>query len=89
MGVTVGTDEPAAEAAFALYPNPARDWVWLVFGRAAGQERLLRVWDAAGREALRARVGAGAERVRLPVGALSRGLYTVQVQGAVRSLVLR
>ena len=89
VGVTVGTDEMAAEAAFVLYPNPARDWVWLVFGRAAGQERLLRVWDAAGREALRARVGGGAERVRLPVGVLPRGLYTVQVQGAVRSLVLR
>ena len=34
-------------------------------------------------------VGAGAERVRLPVGALPRGLYLVQVQGMVRKLALR
>ena len=89
VGVTVGTDETEAEAAFTLYPNPARDWVWLVFGRAAGQERLLRVWDAAGREALRARVGAGAERIRVPVGALPRGVYMVQAGGVMGRLVLR
>ena len=49
VGVTVGTDETEGEAAFTLFPNPTRDWVWLVFGRTAGQERLLRVWGCCGR----------------------------------------
>ena len=71
-----------------LYPNPARDLVWAVSTRPLREAVPLRVLTLSGREVLRTQWPAGADRVLLPVGALARGVYVVQVAGVARKLTL-
>ena len=74
-GSAVSTLEiPAAKPAVLLYPNPAREAIWL---ETSARPARVSIYDAAGRLVLeRAQVGH-AEAFRLPVAALPRGVYTV------------
>ena len=82
--------EPLAPAFdFRLFPNPANDAVWIALKQPAPEPARVAVYNMAGQLMTESRLPSGADRLQVPVGALPRGLYLVQVQGMVRKLALR
>ena len=79
---TVVVERAAGSEALALYPNPTTGGgAVTVTLPAALADATVSVHDATGREVLRERV-AGRQTLTLPMGGLSAGLYSVDVQTA-------
>lgn len=79
----VGADEAQdLSAAFALYPNPAHDLVWIEFGTPVDNETRVSLLDATGRTISTAQMGAGSEKAAFPVATLPKGFYLVRVENA-------
>jgi PKD repeat protein len=74
---TGAADRPDTEKALALYPNPARDYVYVNFGTDVVQEGSLEVVDLAGRTMLTTEVMPGYSIQKLDVSQLSPGVYLV------------
>ena len=86
----LGAGEPAAPAFdFRLFPNPANDAVWIALDEPATDGLRVALFNMAGQLMSETRLPAGTDRLQVPTATLPRGLYLVQVQGAVRKLVLR
>ena len=71
-------DRPDTEKTLAIYPNPARDYVYVNFGTDVLQEGRLEVVDLAGRIMLNSEVKPGYSIQKLDVSQLSPGVYTVR-----------
>jgi hypothetical protein len=75
----VGFEErPAAEETLAIYPNPAREFVYINFGTEVGQKGQLRIVDIAGRSVMTIEVLPGYTIQKLDLASLSQGVYLVQ-----------
>lgn len=77
----------AGVRAFALYPNPARGTAQLMLA-APGAAGVVTVLDGLGRVVRTQPVAAGQTEVRLTLGGLPAGVYTVRVGQAARKLVV-
>ena len=85
---TVGISESSAEN-FAMMPNPATDVLNLTF--ASGEERVISIVDATGREAVR--MQSTTTQVAIDVHEFSSGIYFVRTMAAngqvqIRKLVI-
>ena len=78
--------EQSASAGLTLHPNPAREWVSLDLSTFAAEKAVwVRLVDMSGREVLAQRVllsASAAGTVRLPIGQLRAGVYSVRAQGS-------
>ncbi len=75
-----GTGEeniPATENLLAIYPNPAREYVFINFGSEVKQAGELRIVDLAGRSVLNSEVLPGQTILKLDVSGLSQGAFLV------------
>ena len=79
--VTVTPGGTVAGSALRVYPNPARDYAEVVLPSHLGASRL-RVVDAVGRVVVTHDHGLAAATLRLDLGALPSGMYTVVVEGS-------
>lgn len=89
----VGTSEAAQKIGFALFPNPATDVVTLAFERPVAADTRIHVFNVGGQMLRAATLGAGSDRLQIPLGQLPEGVYMVSVQNSagtgVRKLVVR
>ncbi len=60
-----------------VFPNPAREHIYVNFGAESGAEGELRIVDLAGRSVMQSKVLPGATLQRLEISHLSRGLYMI------------
>ncbi|MFN0035768.1 MAG: PKD domain-containing protein [Saprospiraceae bacterium] len=75
---TVGTKLPEAQP-FDILPNPTAGAVLLRLHEPLQSGGLIRVWDATGRVVQTLRADVGANAVPLELGALSAGVYAVEI----------
>ncbi len=68
----------ATEKLLAIYPNPAREYVYINFGSDVEQAGELRIVDLAGRSLLTSEVLPGQTIQKLDISGLSQGAYLVQ-----------
>ncbi len=61
-----------------IYPNPAKDMVWINYPLENGNSATLKVIDLNGRAVLTKEISG--KLTGLPVGTLSKGIYTVQIE---------
>ncbi len=86
---TVSTRLPAeAAATFQLYPNPARELVWLALPEPTSEALRVRLFDSAGHMVQEVVLPSGNALHSIPLSGLAPGLYFVQVGQAVKKLVL-
>ena len=72
---------------FALYPNPAKSFVNLEF-EALKENTLLQILDINGRKVRTFDLKAGQENLRIEIGNLPEGVYTVMLGNAVKKLIV-
>ena len=60
-----------------LYPNPARDKVFLNFGETVVQQGQIQVLDLSGKVVLKSEIASGYKLMELDVSTLSEGIYLV------------
>lgn len=72
---------------FALYPNPAKNFVNLEF-EALQENCLLQVLDLSGRSVKTFDLKAGQESLQINVGDLSKGVYTIKLGNTARKLIV-
>ena len=72
------SDRPGKEEELAIYPNPARSYVYINFGSDIMREGSLQVVDLAGRTMLRSEIQPGYAIQELDISRLSPGVYTLQ-----------
>ena len=72
---------------FALYPNPAKSFVNLEF-EALKENTLLQILDLNGRRVRTFDLKAGQECLRIEIGNLPEGVYTVMLGNAVKKLIV-
>ena len=72
---------------FALYPNPAKSFVTLEF-EALEENTLLQILDINGRRVRTLDLKAGVETLRIDLGDLPKGVYTVMLGNAVKKLIV-
>ena len=72
---------------FALYPNPAKNFVNLEF-EALKENTLLQILDLNGRKVRTFDLKAGQECLRIEIGNLPEGVYTVMLGNAVKKLIV-
>ena len=72
---------------FALYPNPAKRFVTLEFD-ALQENTLLQILDINGRRVRTFDLKAGQEALRIYLGDLPKGIYTVMLGNAARKLIV-
>jgi hypothetical protein len=68
---------PSDEAGLALYPNPAREFVYVNFGAEVEQKGQLTIVDLAGRSVISSPVLPGYAIQKLDLSSLSQGVYFV------------
>ena len=73
--------------AFALYPNPAKSFVTLEF-EALEENTLLQILDINGRKVRTFDLKAGVEILRINLGDLPKGVYTIMLGNATKKLVV-
>jgi uncharacterized repeat protein (TIGR02543 family) len=71
----VGTNSRKAYSSLVVYPNPAKNELYVNFGRMSEQEGVLHMVDMNGRAVLDERVPAGYQIQMLDIGYLDRGMY--------------
>ena len=72
---------------FVLYPNPAKSFVNLEF-EALKENTLLQILDLNGRRVRTFDLKAGQECLRIEIGNLPEGVYTVMLGNAVKKLIV-
>ena len=72
---------------FALYPNPAKSFVTLEF-EALDENTLLQIFDINGRRVRTLDLKAGVETLRIDLGDLPKGVYTIMVGNATKKLIV-
>ena len=72
---------------FALYPNPAKSFVNLEF-EALKESTLLQILDLNGRRVRTLDLKAGIETLRIDLGDLPKGVYTIMVGNATKKLIV-
>ncbi len=72
---------------FALYPNPAKSFVNLEF-EALKENTLLQILDLNGRKVRTLDLKAGIETLRIDLGNLPKGVYTIMVGNATKKLIV-
>ena len=72
---------------FALYPNPAKSFVNLEF-EALKENTLLQILDLNGRKVRTFDLKAGQETLRIEIGNLPEGVYTVILGNAAKKLIV-
>ena len=73
-----GLSENAGDL-FMLYPNPAKNIIYLTFSEKPNDDALIRVIDLEGRELMR--LNNGKKKMSIDVSALETGVYLVEVDG--------
>ncbi len=86
--VSIQEEVEAERELFRLYPNPAREVVWLALSTPASMSLPMAVFDYTGRVVMRETLPAGTERQALAVGHLSPGVYLVQLGETVQKMTL-
>jgi Secretion system C-terminal sorting domain len=84
LGDVTEVSEPGIAAGLRVFPNPARERVFVRFEAAQAEEVLVRVTDALGRQVAQLKHGAHAGENTLewaPAG-LARGLYTLSLHSS-------
>ena len=76
----VGLDGPLGTEYVSLFPNPVQDRLTLSLESELEGTVYLRLLDATGREAWNARMQGGRWTLDIPVKALPKGLYLLQLQ---------
>ena len=72
---------------FALYPNPAKSFVNLEF-EALKENTLLQILDLNGRKVRTFDLKAGVETLRIDLGDLPKGVYTVMLGNVTKKLIV-
>ena len=72
---------------FALYPNPAKSFVTLEF-ETLQENTLLQILDINGRRVRTLDLKAGIETLRIDLGDLPKGVYTVMLGNATKKLIV-
>ena len=72
---------------FALYPNPAKSFVTLEF-EALEENTLLQILDINGRRVRMFDLKAGQETLRIDLGDLPKGLYTIMIGNTTKKLIV-
>ena len=72
---------------FALYPNPAKSFVNLEF-EALKENTLLQILDLNGRKVRTFDLKAGQENLRIEIGNLPEGVYTIMLGNAAKKLIV-
>ena len=72
---------------FALYPNPAKSFVTLEF-EALKENTLLQILDINGRRVRTFDLKAGVETLRIDLGDLPKGVYTVMLGNVTKKLIV-
>ena len=72
---------------FALYPNPAKSFVNLEF-EALKENTLLQILDINGRRVRTLELKAGVETLRIEIGELPEGVYTIMLGNAAKKLIV-
>ena len=70
-----------------LYPNPAKSFVTLEF-EALDENTLLQIFDINGRRVRTLDLKAGVETLRIDLGDLPKGVYTIMVGNATKKLIV-
>ena len=72
---------------FALYPNPAKSFVTLEF-EALEENTLLQILDINGRRVRTLDLKAGVETLRIDLGDLPKGVYTIMLGNTTKKLIV-
>ena len=72
---------------FALYPNPAKSFVNLEF-ETLEENTLLQILDINGRRVRTLELKAGVETLRIEIGELPEGVYTIMLGNAAKKLIV-
>ena len=72
---------------FVLYPNPAKSFVNLEF-EALKENTLLQILDLNGRKVRTFDLKAGQENLRIEIGNLPEGVYTIMLGNAAKKLIV-
>ena len=72
---------------FALYPNPAKSFVTLEF-EALKENALLQILDLNGRKVRTFDLKAGQETLRIDLGDLPKGVYTIMLGNTAKKLIV-
>ena len=72
---------------FALYPNPAKSFVTLEF-EALKENTLLQILDINGRRVRTFDLKAGQETLRIDLGDLPKGVYTIMIGNVTKKLIV-
>ena len=72
---------------FALYPNPAKSFVTLEF-EALKENTLLQILDLNGRRVRTFDLKAGVETLRIDLGDLPKGVYTIMLGNTTKKLIV-
>ncbi len=72
---------------FAIYPNPAKSFVTLEF-ETLHENTLLQILDINGRRVRTLDLKAGIETLRIDLGDLPKGVYTVMLGNATKKLIV-
>ena len=72
---------------FALYPNPAKSFVTLEF-EALKENTLLQILDLNGRRVRTFDLKAGIETLRIDLGDLPKGVYTIMLGNTIKKLIV-
>jgi hypothetical protein len=71
---------PPIHVTVKLYPNPARDTLWLQLGESSLRPTSVTVFDTTGSSRNRYDLPAGEDIASIPVGDLQPGVYFLQME---------
>ncbi len=87
---TVSVRESVLATGWQTYPNPAQEWVEVLFNEPTSAVENLSILAIDGKEVKQFIIPAGNVRVRLPLNGISPGLYIIKNQkGQTTKLVVR
>jgi hypothetical protein len=87
---TVSVRESVLATGWQTYPNPAQEWVEVLFNEPTSAVENLSILAIDGKEVKQFIIPAGNVRVRLPLNGISPGLYIIKNQkGQSTKLVVR
>ena len=72
---------------FALYPNPAKSFATLEF-ETLEENTLLQILDINGRKVRTFDLKAGIETLRIDLGDLPKGIYTIAIGNTTKKLIV-
>lgn len=75
-GVGIG-DRLGSMELLSIYPNPAKDQVYLNLGKPADYRGQIKLMDLSGRQVLELEIGPGQSTIQVDISSLSGGVYLV------------